>query len=65
MEQSSPDSSKLLDTRQYNPSDSYLVILIAMYIDVLAFTLMIVPVPPLQQFDDTPMMVSVLYQKKK
>ena len=26
---------------------------------------MIVPVPPMHQYDDTPMMVSVLYWKKK
>ena len=38
MEQTYPDSSKLLDTRQYNPPDSYWVILIALYIDILAIT---------------------------
>ena len=35
------------------------------YIDILAITLMIVPAPPIHQYDVTPMMVSVLYWKKK
>ena len=60
VEQPSPDSSKLLDTRQFQggsatrhtPLDSYLMILIALYIDILAITLMIIAAPPMRQYND-------------